>query len=101
MELTPSPVCRIFSAVSDSEGYHTCYTSDSTAIEPNLPATRSHTAPNPELAHEAEWESLSQRAASTPVLRHTDFAATGAAPIGKVGNGEEDRKLDSVGTGNR
>ena len=28
MEMTPSPVCRMFSAPSDSEGYHTCYPSD-------------------------------------------------------------------------
>ena len=51
METTPSPVCRMFSAASHSEGYQTFYPSDSTGIEPDFLAGRSHTAPNPERAH--------------------------------------------------
>ena len=58
MEMTPSPVRRMLSAPSDSEGYHTCYPSESTGIQPDFPPGRLHTAPNPELAHDAERESL-------------------------------------------
>ena len=65
MEMTPSPVRRMFSVASDSERYHTCYPSDHTGIELDFPAGRSHTAPNPELAHDAERESLSRRATTT------------------------------------
>ena len=36
MEMTPSPVCRMFSAPSDSEGYHTCYPSDDAGAEPKF-----------------------------------------------------------------
>ena len=85
MEMTPSPVRRKFSAPSDSEGYHTCYPSDDASAEPVFLAGRSHTAPNPELAHDAERESLPRRAASTIVARHT-------------GDGEEVR-MDGDGTG--
>ena len=46
MEMTPSPVCRMFSALSDSEGYHTCYRLDVAGAEPDVPAGRSHTAPS-------------------------------------------------------
>ena len=45
MEMTLSPIRRMFSAASDSEGYHTCYPLDSTGIEPDFRAGRSHTAP--------------------------------------------------------
>ena len=99
MEMTPSPVHRMFNVASDSEGYHTCYPSDSTGIEPDFPAGRSHSAPNPELAHDAERESLSRRAATTRVPRHTDFGAAGAAPMGEVGDDEVDRRLDGDGIG--
>ena len=68
MEMTPTPVCRMFSAASDSEGDHTCYHSDSTGIEPDFSADRSHTARNPKLADEAKQESLSRRAARTRVI---------------------------------
>ena len=71
MEMTPSPVCRMFSAPSDSKGYHTCYPSDDACAEPDFPAGQSHTARNPELAHDAERESLPRRAATTIVQRHT------------------------------
>ena len=57
IEMTPSPVRRMFSALWDCEGYHTCFPSDSTGIELDSPAGRSHTAPNPYLAHDADWES--------------------------------------------
>ena len=86
MEMTPSPVRRMFSASSDSEGYHTCYPSDDAGAEPDFPAGRSHTAPNPELAHDAERESLPRRAATTIVPRHT-------------GDGEEVARMDGDATG--
>ena len=35
MEMTPSPVRQMFSAPSDSEGYHTCYPSDGAGAEPD------------------------------------------------------------------
>ena len=73
MEMTPSPVRRMFSAPSDSEGYHTCYPSDGAGAEPNFPAGGSHTARNPELDHDAEGETLPQRSATTRVPRHTEF----------------------------
>ena len=38
MEMTSSPVCRMFSAPSDSEGYHTCYSLDGAGAEPDFPA---------------------------------------------------------------
>ena len=65
MKMTPSPVRRMFSAASDYEGYPICYPSDSSGIETHFPADRSHTAPNPELAHDAKGESLLRRAATT------------------------------------
>ena len=94
MEMTPIPVRRMFTAPSDSEGYHTWYPSDDAGAEPDFPAGRSHTAPNPELAHDAERESLPRRAATTIVPRHTgdgeevrmDGDATGDTV---VGGGEE------------
>ena len=55
-EKMPSPVRQMFSAPSHSEGYHTCYPSDSAGAEPDFLAGRSHTVPNPELAHQAELE---------------------------------------------
>ena len=58
METTLSPFRRMFSAASDSEGYHTCYPSDITGIEPNFPASWSHTVPNPKLARDTERELL-------------------------------------------
>ena len=64
MEMAPSPVRRMFSAPSDSEGYHTCYLSDDAGVEPDFSAGRSHTAPNLELAHDAEQEPLTRRAAT-------------------------------------
>ena len=71
MEMTPSPLRQMFSAPSDSEGYPTCYPSDDAGAEPDFPAGRSHTAQSPELAHDAERESLRRRAATTIVPRHT------------------------------
>ena len=59
MKMRPSPVRRMFSAPSDSEGYHTCYPSDDAGAEPDFQAGRSHTAPNPETALDAEPEKRS------------------------------------------
>ena len=86
MEMTPSPARRIISAPSDSEGYHTCYPSDDAGVEPDFPAGQSHTASNPELAHDAEQESLMRRAAPARVPRHTGY-------------GEEVGRMDGDGTG--
>ena len=83
--MTPSPVRRMFSVLSDSEGYHTRYPSEDAGAEPDFPAGRSHTARNSELVHDAERESLPRRAATTIVPRHT-------------GDGEEVR-MDGDGTG--
>ena len=97
IEMTPSPVRRMFSAPSDSEGYHTCYPSDYAGAEPDFPAGRSHTAPNLELAHDAERESLPRRAATTGVPKHTgdgeEVAGMDGDPIGDtvMGGGEERR----------
>ena len=85
MEMMPSPVRRMFSAASDSEGHQTCYHSDSTGIEADFPVGRSQTAPSPELPHDTERESLLQRAATTRVPRHT-------------GDGEEVGRMDADGT---
>ena len=86
METTPSPVRQMFSAPLDSEGYHSCYSSHDTGAEPDFPAGRLHTAPNPELAHDAQRESLPQRAATTTVPRHT-------------GDGEEVARMNGDATG--
>ena len=86
IETTPSPVCQMFSAPSDCEGYNTSYPSDDPGAEPNFLPGRSHSAPNPEVAHDAERESLPQRAATTTVLRHT-------------GDGEDVGRMDGDGTG--
>ena len=90
MEMTPSPVRRMFSAPSDSEGYHTCYPSDGASVEPDFPAGRSHTAPNLELAHDAEREELPRRSATTRVPRHKEFGMMGP----------EAGRMDGDGTGN-
>ena len=86
MEMTPSPVRRMISAPSDSEGYHTYYPLDDAGAEPDFPAGRSHTAPNPELAHDAERQSLPRRAATAFVPRHTV-------------DGEEVARMDGDATG--
>ena len=90
MEMTPTPVRRMFSALSDSEGYHTCYPSDGAGAEPDFPAGRSHTAPNPEINHDAEREALPQRSATTRVPRHSEFGMMGA----------DAGRMDGDGTGN-
>ena len=96
MEMMPRPVRLMFSAPWDSERYHTCYPSDNAGAEPDFPAGRSHTAPNPELAHDAELEALPRTAATTIVPRHKgdgeevrmDGDATGDTVMG---GGEERR----------
>ena len=86
MEMTPSPICRMFSARSHSEGYHTCYPSDDAGAEPDFLVGGSHTYSNPELAHDAERESSLQRAATTTVPRATGY-------------GEEVGRMDGDGAG--
>ena len=83
--MTPSPVRRMFSAPSDSERFPNCHPSDHAGADPDFPAGRSHNAPNPELAHGAEPESLPRRGATSIVPRHT-------------GDGEEVR-IHGDGTG--
>ena len=90
MEMTPSPVCRMFTALSDSEGYHTCYPSDGAGAEPYFPAGLSHTAPNPELAHNAEREESPRRSATTRVPRHTEFGMLGPEAGRMDGDGTSD-----------
>ena len=90
MKMTPSPACRTFSALSDSEGYHTCYPSDGAGAKPDFPAGRSHTALNPELDHGAEWETLARRSAATRVPRHTEFGMMGAEAGRTDGDGTGD-----------
>ena len=85
MEVTPSPVRRMFSAPLDSGGISYLYPLDDAGPEPYFSAGRSHTYPNPELAHDAELELLPQRAATTTVPRHT-------------GDGEEVWRMDGDGT---
>ena len=92
MEMMPSPVRRMFSAPSDSEGYHTCYPSDGAGAEPDFPAGRSHTAPNPEPDHDAEREALPRRSATTRVPRHTEFGMMGA----EAGRMDRDGSGDTV-----
>ena len=89
MEMTPSPVSQTFGAPSDSEGYLTCYASDGAGAEPDFPAGGSHTAPNPELDHDAEREALPPRSPTTRVPRHTEFGMMGA----------EAGRMDGDGTG--
>ena len=45
MEMTPSSVSRMFSALSDSKGYHTCYPSDDAGAETDFLAGPFHSAP--------------------------------------------------------
>ena len=92
MEWTPSPVRRMFSDSSDSEGYHTCYPSVGAGAEPIFPAGRSHTAPNPELDHDAEREALPRRSATTRVPRHYVFGMMGP----EAGRMEDDGTGDTV-----
>ena len=87
MEMTPGPVCWMFSALSDTEGDHTCYPSDGAGAERDFPAGRSHTAENPELAHDAE---LPRRLATTRVPRHAECGMMGpeAGRMNDHGTGE-------------
>ena len=77
MEMTPSPVRRMFSAPTDSEGYHTCYPSDGAGAEPGFLAGRSHIAPNAEPSHDVERQELLRGSAATGVPRHTEFGMIG------------------------
>ena len=99
MEMTLSPVCRMFSSPSDSKGYHTRYTSDCTDVEPDFLAGRSHTTQKSKLALKTERESVLQSAAITRVPRHTEFAMMGLGPMGEARDVEEDPKMNADGTG--
>ena len=86
MDMSLSPVRRMFDAPSDSQGYHTCYPSDDAGAEPHFPARRSQNARNPELAQDTKWESLLRNAANTRILRHKS-------------DGEEVGRMDGDATG--
>ena len=89
-EMTPSPARRMFSAPSDSEGYHTCYPLDGAGAELDFRAGRSHTALNPELDHDAEREALRRRSAATSLPRHARFGMMGADAGSLDGDGTDD-----------
>ena len=90
MEMTPTLVRRMFSALSDSERYPTCYASDSAGAEPDFLAGRSHTTPNPDLAHHAEREALQRKPATTRIPRHTKFGMMGPEAGRMDGEGTDD-----------
>ena len=72
METDPSPV-RLWSA-ADSEGHSDCNRTafPSDLEEMAIPPTRSHTAPEPSLEHDAEALERPARARRAPVARHTE-----------------------------
>ena len=80
MEMTPSPVHRMFGASSDSEGYHPCYPSNGTDVEHGIPGSSAHTAPGPSLNHNVDYEPLSRRSTTTRAPRYTDFEMTNSGP---------------------
>ena len=72
METDPSPV-RLWSAADpegSSDGYWTAFPSESDEMA-RLP-TRAHTAPEPNLEHDAEALERPTRARTAPVARHTE-----------------------------
>ena len=72
METNPSPV-RLWSAADSeahSEGFRTAYPSESEEMA--RPPTRAHTAPVPNLEHDAEALKRPARARTAPVARHTE-----------------------------
>ena len=99
MEMTLSPVCRMFSALSDSEGYHICYPSDTAGAQVDFPFGRSHTAPDAELVHDAEREALLRRSATTRVPTHTEFGMV-PSHMRDAGDAEKEQRMDGDRTGN-
>ena len=72
METDPSPV-RLWSAADSeghSDGYRTAFPSE--LEEMARPPTRTHTAPEPSLEHDAEALERPTRARTAPVARHTE-----------------------------
>ena len=81
MYTDPSPV-RLWESEGHSDGYRTCFPSESE--EMSAPTARAHTAPEPALEHDAEGLELPARARTVPVPRHTgpEMDAVGDTPMG-------------------
>ena len=81
MDTDPSPV-RLWESEGHSDGYRTCFPSESGEIP--APTARAHTAPKPALKHDAESLERSARARTAPVPRHTgqEMDAIGDTPVG-------------------
>ena len=81
MDTDPSPV-RLWESEGHSDGYRTCFPSES--AEMPAPTPRAHTAPEPALKHDAEGLERPARARTAPVPRHTGpkMDAIGDTPMG-------------------
>ena len=77
MDTDPSPV-RLWKSERHSDGYRTCFPSESEEM------SRAHTAPEPALKHDAEGLERPARARTAPVPRHTgpEMDAIGDTPMG-------------------
>ena len=71
MDTDPSPV-RLWDSKGHSEGYRTAYEQPSESEETARPPTRTNTAPEPNLEHDAEALERPARARTAPVARHTE-----------------------------
>ena len=82
MDTDPSPV-RLWESEGNSEGYRTAYKQPSEP-EMSAPIARAHTAPEPDLKHNAEGLERPARARTAPVPRHTgpETDAIGDTPMG-------------------
>ena len=81
MDTDPSQV-RLWDSEGHSDGYRTCFPSESEEI--SAPTARAHTAPEPALKHDAEGLERPARARTAPVPRHTgpEMDAIGDTPMG-------------------
>ena len=81
MDTDPSPV-RLWESEGHSDGYRTCFPSDSEEMP--APTTRAHTAPEPALKHDAQGLERPARARTAPVPQHTrpEMDAIGDTPMG-------------------
>ena len=81
MDTDPSPV-RLWESEGHSDGYRTCFPSESE--EMSAPTARAHTAPEPALKLDAEGLERPARARTAPVPRHTgpEMDAVGDTPMG-------------------
>ena len=81
MDTDPSPV-RLWESEGHSDGYRTCFPSESE--EMSAPTARAHTAPEPDLKHDAEGLERPARARTAPVPWHTgpEMDAIADTPMG-------------------